>query len=262
MKRDWLTLAFGLVLVWAVVGLSVRHNMNRPTPAAPAEASTPVPAPPTAPAVEPISTPAPPTEVPVSGARALIAKTKPRAVAPERPPDRSAEVPAEETGIALQVQSDVPGASVFVDREFVGTTPLNLRGLTAGPKQLNVTAAGHEGYVATINLTEGANRVTVEFMKVHLNASVPVIHRHAMGSCQGLLAASPKGVSYDTPNRDDAFAVTFTDVDEFELDYLKKNLRVRRRAGRTWNFTNDNADALFAFHRDVNKAREKLAAAR
>jgi hypothetical protein len=83
-----------------------------------------------------------------------------------------------------------------------------------------------------------------------------------MGSCEGMLAASPKGVSYDASNKTDAFALAFADIDEFEIDYLKKNLRVRRRAGKTWNFTNDSADALFAFHRDVSKAREKLAATR
>jgi PEGA domain len=167
-----------------------------------------------------------------------------------------------ESAVALQVQSDVPGALVFLDREFVGTTPLTLRGLGPGQKQLNVTATGHEGYSSAIELTEGHNRVNVEFMKVRLNANVPVVHRHAMGSCQGALTASPKGVAYDTPHKDDAFTLTFVELDEFEVDYLKKNLRVRRRGGRTWNFTNDNADALFAFHRDVNKARERLVANR
>ena len=151
---------------------------------------------------------------------------------------------------------------MFLDREFVGTTPLALTGLTAGSKQLNVTATGHEGYAATITLAEGANRVNVEFMKVRLNASVPVVHRHAMGSCQGLLTATVKGLTYDTDNKSDAFELAFADVDEFDVDYLKKNLRVRRRAGKTWNFTNDNADALFVFHKDVAKARERLATPR
>jgi len=37
---------------------------------------------------------------------------------------------------------------------------------------------------------------------------------------------------------------------------------VKRRGGKTWNFTdkNENADALFVFHRDVTKARAKMAA--
>jgi hypothetical protein len=127
---------------------------------------------------------------------------------------------------------------------------------------LNVTATGHDGYAETIELKEGTNRVNVEFQRVRLNTSIPVVHRHAMGSCQGTLAASVKGLAYDTSNKADAFSLTFADLEEFEVDYMKKNLRVRRRAGKTWNFTNDSADALFVFHRDVNKAREKLAAAR
>ena len=260
MKRDWLTLAFGAVLVWVVVALSLRQNMTR-QPSAPTplpESTSAVAA--TAPGAG--SVPAPTAEVSGPTASAAAAKTKPLAV----PARSSVSTPATnevvERGVTLQVQSDVAGASVFLDREFVGTTPLNLRGVTAGSKQLNVTATGHEGYAANINLAEGLNRVNVEFMKVRVNATVPVIHRHAMGSCQGVLAASPKGLSYDTTNKADAFTLAFADIDAFDMDYLKKNLRVHRRTGKTWNFTNDSADALFVFHRDVDKAREKLATTR
>ncbi|MGH9349355.1 MAG: PEGA domain-containing protein, partial [Vicinamibacterales bacterium] len=175
------------------------------------------------------------------------------------PPPPAEAVATPDTAVVLQVQSDVPGASVFLDREFVGTTPLTLRNLAAGSKQLNVTATGHEGYAETIDLAAGDNRVNVEFLKVRLNVSIPVVHRHAMGSCQGMLAATLKGMTYDTANKSDAFTLPFADLDEFEVDYLKKNLRVRRRAGKTWNFTNDSADVLFVFHRDVNKARGRLA---
>jgi len=37
---------------------------------------------------------------------------------------------------------------------------------------------------------------------------------------------------------------------------------VKQRGGKTWNFTDksENADKLFVFHRDLAKAREKLAA--
>jgi PEGA domain len=260
MKRDWLTLAFGLVLVWVVVGLSLRQNLTRQEQlprvvSLKAEAGS---------AADLESPPRPTAESAIPSARPADASIKTRSAAPERttaptaPPDSAAETPL----AVLQVHSDVPGASVFLDREFVGATPLTLRALTPGLKQLNVTAAGHDGYSSTITLTEGPNRVNVEFMKIHLNAAVPVVHRHTMGSCQGTLAASPKGLSYEASNKSDAFALAFGDIDEFEMDYVKKNLRIRRRAGKTWNFTNDSADALFVFHRDVNKAREKLAATR
>lgn len=253
MKRDWLTLTFGVVLVGTVVGLSLRQNMTRPAARArPPEPSAAVePAAPAMPAPPPAAASTEPRSVNASAAG------KPRATAPASAGVAATAIP--DSSVELQVQSDVQGASVFLDREFVGTTPLTLSGLAAGQKQLNVTATGHEGYAETIDLTHGQNRINVEFLKVRLNANVPVVHRHAMGSCQGTLAASAKGLSYDTPNRADAFALGFADLEEFDVDYLKKNLRVRRRAGKTWNFTNDNADALFAFHKDVTKAKEKLA---
>jgi hypothetical protein len=53
----------------------------------------------------------------------------------------------------------------------------------------------------------------------------------------------------------------FADLETFTVDYLKKSLRVKRRGGRTWNFEDPNgqADPLFVFHRDVDKARARLA---
>ncbi len=50
------------------------------------------------------------------------------------------------------------------------------------------------------------------------------------------------------------------DLDEFEVDYLKKNLRIKLKQGKTYDFTDPegNADHLFVFHRDVAKARERL----
>ena len=52
-----------------------------------------------------------------------------------------------------------------------------------------------------------------------------------------------------------------TALEVFEVDYLKKNLRIKPKNGKTYNFTDreDNADRLFVFHRDVDKARQKLA---
>ena len=45
------------------------------------------------------------------------------------------------------------------------------------------------------------------------------------------------------------------------MDYAEKNLRVRVRKGKQYNFTDPggNADKLFVFHRDVDKARQRLA---
>ncbi len=77
-----------------------------------------------------------------------------------------------------------------------------------------------------------------------------------MGSCQGRLRATPAGLRYETP-RQDAFSAPFSGLDRFEVDYLKKTLRVTLRGGRTYNFTG-NADALLTFHREVEAARKRL----
>ena len=65
----------------------------------------------------------------------------------------------------------------------------------------------------------------------------------------------------ETSNKGDAFNLPYPQVEQFSVDYLQKNLRVKAKGGKTWNFTdkNDNADALFVFHRDVEAARKKLA---
>ena len=75
------------------------------------------------------------------------------------------------------------------------------------------------------------------------------------------LTATLDGLRYDTSNKGDAFNLPYPQVEQFAVDYLKKNLSVKQKGGKTWNFTdkNDNADALFVFHRDVEAARKKLA---
>jgi hypothetical protein len=68
-------------------------------------------------------------------------------------------------------------------------------------------------------------------------------------------------LKYESSNKSDAFTLPYADVEQFAVDYLQKNLRVKHRGGKTWNFTdkNNNADMLFVFHRDVEAARKKLA---
>ena len=105
--------------------------------------------------------------------------------------------------------------------------------------------------------------ITLKFKEVRLDASVAVVHKHSMGrSCEGRLMATPQGIRYDTANKNDAFAFPFGALEVFEIEYLKKELKVKQKGGKTWNFTDksENADKLFVFHRDVTKAREKMAA--
>jgi hypothetical protein len=47
------------------------------------------------------------------------------------------------------------------------------------------------------------------------------------------------------------------------VDYLKKNLRIKKRGGKQYNFTTkaENADPLFVFHRNVDKVRQQMGGA-
>ena len=218
----------------------------------PAPAAAPV----AAPAAAPVARKAEPAPAPAPAAPA------PRKAAPK--PAAPAPAPAAEaapTLASLTLESDVPGASVFIDRQFVGNTPLTLDKLEPGSKRLQLTATGFDSVQKTVDVVAGPNAITVRIKEVSLNAKVPVVHKHAMGSCNGTLSATVDGLKYETANKGDAFTLTYAQAEQFAVDYLQKNLRVKQKGGKTWNFTdkNDNADALFVFHREVEAARKKLA---
>ncbi len=182
----------------------------------------------------------------------------------ERP--RAGTTPAPgETALAavprLKVTSDVEGAFVFVDRKFVGKTPLDTGEITPGHHQLKVSSEGYDGVSQGVEIAEtGPTEIDVSLKTVRLDTSVDVVHKHGMGSCEGKLLADVHGLRYETSNRDDAFTLAFADMETFTLDYLQKTLRVKKRAGRTWNFTTRAADAdpLLVFQRDVDRARARL----
>lgn len=239
-----------LVAVGLIAILVARLTRSEPEPAPIQETRTDAPAPVAVPTpVEPEPEPAP----------APTRKPRPRREAPVEPAP-----PPEPAGPALVVESDVPGASVFVDRKYLGTTPLRTTEVTAGTHQLNASVTGEDGLAQSIEIADsGDTTITLRFKEVRLNASIPVVHKHGMGgSCEGRLVATVQGLRYDTSHKNDAFSMPFADLEVFEIDYLKKELKVKRRGGKTWNFTDksDNADTLFVFHRDVTRAREKLAA--
>jgi hypothetical protein len=201
---------------------------------------------------EPVPTPAKPvSEAP--------RKAAPKNAAVEPAP---APAPAAPKLASLRLETDVPGASVFIDRQFVGNTPLSLDKLEPGSKRVQITATGFDSVQRTINLDPGPNAITIRVKEVSLNARTNVVHKHGVGSCEGQLTATLDGLRYDTANKGDAFALPYAQVETFVIDYLEKNLRVKQKSGKTWNFTdkNNNADPLFVFHRDVEAARKKLAA--
>ncbi|MGE3841166.1 MAG: PEGA domain-containing protein [Vicinamibacterales bacterium] len=257
-----LPLIAGAAIAVLVIGGIAWWTM-RPEPAEPerpverVERAAPPPA-----AAEPTSAPAP-----VETPRAPVREPRPR----PRVEPKVAEVPEAAPVIPaapereLVVQSDVDGALVFLDRVFLGNAPVRTSEVKPGTHQINVSAQGYDGVAQTVDIAEsGETNVTIRLREVRLNEAVEVVHKHGMGSCQGKLVADLSGFRYTPTKGNDGFTITLSDIESFEIDYLKKNLRIKQKGGKTWNFESPTgtADPLFVFHRDVEKARAKLLASR
>ena len=51
---------------------------------------------------------------------------------------------------SLRIESDVPGATVFLDRNYVGTTPVDIKDVSPGEHQLTVSADGYDMHAETV----------------------------------------------------------------------------------------------------------------
>jgi len=205
------------------------------------------------------------TAAPAPGPAAPTAAPRARA---ERPAAAPAAAPAAPAGVevvpdagTLRIEADVPNAQVFLDRQFIGTAPVTAANVKPGSHQLNVSAEGFEGVARSIDVEPGSKDLMIRFKEVKLDARIAVVHKHRIGSCKGELVATPQGLQYIADDKDDRFTVAFGDLEQFQVDYQDKNLKVKVRRGKQYNFTDPdgNADRLFVFHRDVDKARQRLA---
>jgi hypothetical protein len=185
-----------------------------------------------------------------------------RAPSPESAakPEAATVEAAPELG-TLRIETDVPGAQVFLDRQFIGTAPLTAENVKPGTHRLNLTAEGFDGIAQSIDVESGPRDLSFRFREVRLDTALAVVHKHRMGSCQGRLVATVDGIRYETADKDDSFDAALADIETFQVDYQQKNLRIKLREGRQFNFTDPdgNADRLFVFHRDVDKARQRRA---
>ncbi len=233
-----------LLLAAAVVaGYFLFSSSPEPEPvvaerAVPTPASEPEPEPEPAPEpVRPTPRPAPPPEP---------------ATEPEPPPPPPISV--------LRVTSDVDGAQVFLDRRFLGNTPLDMADLEPGMHQVNVAAQGYDGIAQAVEISDAPVELSIEFRVVRLDEAIDVVHKHRFGSCQGRLVANLQGFHYQTDD-DDAFSVPLDQVETFAIDYLDHTLHLKVRGGRDYNFTDEQAtaDPLFVFHRNVEQGRTRLA---
>jgi hypothetical protein len=211
--------------------------------------------PPAAPAARPALTP-PSPRVPET-----VAPPAPRAVAP-RPAPAPAAAPAAPApgGAILHIDSDVPGAQVFIDREYVGVTPLTAPNVKAGNHRMNLSAQGYDGLAEDIDVEPGPRELMFKFKEVRLDATLDVVHKHRIGSCKGRLIATPKGIRYETTDKNDGFNVPLAALNIFDVEYLAKTLHMKLATGKKYDFTDPegNADRLFVFHRDVEKARQQM----
>lgn len=226
---------------------------------------TPPPAADTAAPATPAAAPAAAPAAPAEPESVVAEAPEPDRPAPEPEPEPLAEPepepePPPPPPIVLRVTSDVDGADVFVDRRHVGNTPFESREVEPGRRRINVTAEGYESHAEDVEIGGDLATVDVLFRQVRLDERIPVVHKHRFGDCEGDLVASTSGIAYRTDD-DDAFEIALDALEEFAVDYLEHNLRIKVRGGRTYNFTDhgENADALFVFHREVEEARERLA---
>jgi hypothetical protein len=208
-----------------------------------------------------------PAEAPKGPPVAPRARTSPApratatpAAAPEaRATSRAKPEPRPEAAApTLRVDADVPGANVFLDRKFLGTTPVETRDFEPGPHRLNVSAEGYEMHAETIDLPAGSREVVVRFKEVRLDERVDVVHKHGVGSCRGRLLATTAGLRYEADKPGDSFEMSFPSLEPLQVDYLNRNLRVKQKGGKTWNFTAEGADALLAFQKAVESARKRM----
>lgn len=245
--------ALVFVVVLAVAGVAAAYSLgylgSSPEPvveesaprASAAVPSTPVPAPATT-AVTPRPTTPPPDAPPVA---------PPVPVAPIAP-----------TTATLRIDSDVPGAQVFIDNKFVGTAPATIDGVQPGQRKVNVQAPGHESVAEFFDIIPGSRDITISLKTIRLDQKIAVTHKHRVGSCSGTLIATPDGIRYETTNKDDGFNVPLTNLESFTADFLQKNLKLKIRSGRSYDFTDPSgkADALYLFHQEVEKVRKRLMA--
>ncbi|MDA1305713.1 MAG: PEGA domain-containing protein [Acidobacteria bacterium] len=217
--------------------------------------STPVPAVIEAPA-EPI---APAPTAPAAGTLTVTprpADPRPTVTAPLPVP----VAPPTPTTATLRINSDVPGAQVFVDNKFVGTAPATVNGVAPGQRKVNVQAPGYESVAEFVDVSPGERDIVISLKTIRLDQKVAVKHNHRAGSCEGTLIATPDGIRYQTTNANDGFSVALTGIDVFEVDFLKNNLRIRVRGGRTYDFADvsGRADGIYLFHQEVEKVRQRI----
>ncbi len=146
---------------------------------------------------------------------------------------------------------------MFIDRKYIGVAPVTAEDIAPGSRQINVSAPGYDGVAETLDVAAGPRDVMISLKAIRLDQSIPVTHKHGAGSCAGRLLATPDGLRYETDHKTDGFSAPLTSLETFKMDFLAKNLKVKIKGGRSYDFTDPGgqADPLYLFHQAVEKAR-------
>jgi len=238
-------MAISAVIAAAAVALRLSSGGAAPeaasAPAPSRDASAPAPA-----SAEP-SAPAPVRRPPAKAGAEPVTPAEPAA-------------PAAPTTATLHITSDVPDAQVFIDREFLGTAPVTADKVAPGSHQINVSAPGYDGVAETVDVVPGPREIMISLKAVRLDEFIAVKHKHGFGSCTGRLLATPAGIRYETDDANDGFSVPLTGLETFTMDFAAKNLKIKIKGGRSYDFTDPGgkAEPLYFFHQAVKKARERL----
>lgn len=249
MSRQTLV-ASGLVVVGAVAAAySLGLFGGAPSP------ETADTTPPSAEVAVPVTAPEPARPEPTRPAPSTTRPVSPAVTAPKPAPE-----PEAPTTATLRIDSDVTGAQVFVDNKFIGTAPATAENVQPGQRKVNVQAPGYEGVVEYVDVAPGPRDVMISLKTIRLDQRVNVQHKHRLGSCSGTLIATPDGVRYETSHTEDAFSVRLQDIEIFTADFLQKNLKLKIRGGRTYDFTDPSgkAEAIYLFHQEVEKVRQRI----
>lgn len=249
MNRLAVIVVAGLAVVALIAGLLYSIRSSGPPPAAQeADAGNAAP--------KPTLAPPPATNRPRPAA--------PPAAAPSSAAPAAPKVEAAPATGTLVLESDAPDTSVFVDRKFLGTAPQTVRDVAPGEHQLIFSPTGQDSIRMTVQVEPGEKTIVARFKEVRLDESVEVVHKHAFGSCKGILKASPAGLTYDTKNAEDAFTAPLTNLETFTVNYVEKNLKVKPKGGKSFTFTEPGgtADKLYAFQQTVDKVRQRLLSGR
>ncbi len=111
-------------------------------------------APPSKPAVTPPAKPAGSGIVATSGSAGAPA----RATRDARPSKPQAQAPTSQFVGALAVESSPPGAAVFINRQRVGVTPIEVQGLQSGSRVIWIERDGYRRWTAAVDVP--ADRLT------------------------------------------------------------------------------------------------------